>query len=74
MELLHWMSMAFNLRVSLNLLALAKISFLDTVDFGKLDVLLLESSCSLFIVGGESLAVSTPIDLSVWVAIRDAGH
>jgi hypothetical protein len=39
---------------------LAEVGLVDTVDLGQLDVLLLQSSGSLLILGGESLAVTAP--------------
>jgi hypothetical protein len=39
---------------------LAEISLVDTVDLGKLDVLVLQRSSSFLILGGESLAVAAP--------------
>jgi hypothetical protein len=41
-------------------MGLAKLSLLDTVDFGELDIFLLEAGCCLLIVGSECFAVSTP--------------
>jgi len=40
---------------------LAEVCLVDTVDFGKLDFLLLESSSCLLIMGGKRLAVTTPV-------------
>lgn len=46
--------------VTLNAVVLAEVGFLSAVDLGELDVLLLEGSGSLLVLGGESLAVAAP--------------
>jgi len=41
-----------DLRVALNFVTLTELALLNAVDFGKLDVLLLQGSSSLLIVRG----------------------
>ena len=43
----------------------AKIGLSDTVDLGNRELLLLESSSSLLVLGSQGLAVATPIAGSV---------
>jgi len=52
-----------NLRVALDTLFLTKVGVINAVDFGKLDVFILEGSCSLFVMRSQGFAVTTPIDL-----------
>jgi len=47
-------------RVALYPITLTELALFNAVDFGKLDVLLLQGSSSLFIVRGQGLAVSAP--------------
>lgn len=49
-----------DLRVSLDALGLAELSMLNAVDFCKLDVLFLEGSGGLLVVGGKSFAMAAP--------------
>ena len=51
-----------DLRVALDFVCLAEVRFLDTVDFGDFDVLLLQGGRGLLIVRSESLAMPTPED------------
>ncbi len=51
-----------DLRVALDFLCLAEVRFLDTVDFGDFDVLLLQGGRGLLVVRSESLAMPTPED------------
>lgn len=46
--------------VSLDALLLAKVGFLGTVNLCQCDSLLLQSSGSFFILGGQSFAVTAP--------------
>lgn len=39
---------------------MTEISLVDTVDLGNLNVFLLKSGCSLFVVGGQRLTVTAP--------------
>jgi hypothetical protein len=47
-------------RVALNALGLAEIGFLNAIDLGQLNVLVLEGGGSLLVVRGEGFAMSTP--------------
>lgn len=46
--------------VTLNAVVLAEVGLLSAVDLGESDVLLLEGSSSLLVLGGECLAVAAP--------------
>jgi hypothetical protein len=46
--------------VTLNTVILAEVGLLSAVDLGESDVLLLEGSSSLLVLGGEGLAVAAP--------------
>ena len=46
--------------VTLNAVVLAEVGLLSAVDLGESDVLLLEGSGSLLVLGGEGLAVTAP--------------
>lgn len=46
--------------VTLNTVVLAEVGLLSAVDLGESDVLLLEGSGSLLVLGGEGLAVTAP--------------
>ncbi len=52
-----------NLRVALDTLFLTKVGVINAVDFGKLDVFILEGSRSFFVMRSQGFAVTTPIDL-----------
>jgi hypothetical protein len=52
-----------NLRVALDTFFLTKVGVINAVDFGKLNVFVLEGSCSFFVMRSQGFAVTTPIDL-----------
>lgn len=50
-----------NERVALDAMGLAKVCLVNTIDFGKLDVLVFKCRGCLLVVGSKSFAVATPM-------------
>ena len=56
-----------NSRVTLDAMRLAEVCLVDTIDFGKFDVLLLESGGCFLVMGSKNFAVTAPVSkLSQW--------